>query len=239
MNVLVLNNFASVGSGADAVATASARGLALRGHRVIYFSTDEPFGASLAFLQVSRLVKIDLEAAGVEVISASGHSPRSPAGLVIQRTWNSAAAASLRRLLADLDPRQTIVHLHSWANSLSPSVARAAVRRRFKLVCTLHDCSVACPRGAFFNHRRMEQCQLKPLSWACVACNCDNRGYFHKVGRALRQVIQISVGKIPSGVDAFIVVSRFSKMILKPYLPERSPVFEVPNPIDVRARETY
>jgi glycosyltransferase involved in cell wall biosynthesis len=46
-------------------------------------------------------------------------------------------------------------------------------------------------------------------------------------------VIQISVGKIPSGVDAFIVVSRFSKMILKPYLPERTPVFQVANPIDV------
>jgi glycosyltransferase involved in cell wall biosynthesis len=223
MNIVILNDFGFVSGGAASVAISSAKGLAARGHRVIFFTAVGPIDPSLS-------------ASGVEVIDTGQHDIRAKTtGLSaqLQMIWNSIAARTLLRRLLDLDYRRTIIHLHGWTKALSPSVAQVAATRRFKLVCTLHDYAVACPRGSFFDRGRMDHCRLTPLSWACVTCNCDSGNHLSKLLRTMRQAAQNKLGKIPSGIDAFVLVSRFSRAILEPYLPEHSLICEIPSPIEM------
>jgi glycosyltransferase involved in cell wall biosynthesis len=154
----------------------------------------------------------------------------------IQGIWNRAAARALREILTYDDPRTTVVHVHGWTKALSSSVVRAARRRGFRVVVTLHDYFVSCPNGCFYDHRRRQVCKLKPLSAACMTRNCDSRSYLYKLWRVVRQVVQRGVGLIPRGVDAFITVSPFSRAILEPSLPKGAVVVNVDNPIDVRAQ---
>jgi glycosyltransferase involved in cell wall biosynthesis len=228
MNIVILNDFGFVSGGAASVAISSAKGLAARGHRVIFLTAVGPIDPSLAL-------------SGVEVIDTGQQQIRADTTRFAAQwnmTWNGIAADVLLRRLSDLDHKRTIIHLHGWTKALSSSVAQAGASRNFKLVCTLHDYAVACPRGSFFDRASMDHCQRKPLSLACVASDCDGGGNLKlKLLRSLRHATQRTIGKIPARVDAFVVVSRFSRAIIEPYLPPHRLVCEIPNPIEVEHGE--
>lgn len=228
MNIVILNDFGSVSGGAAAVALSSAKGLAARGHRVIFFAAVGPIDPGL-------------QASGVEVIDTGQHGIRADTTRFAaqrQMTWNFEAARILRRRLSDLDRGRTILHLHGWTKALSSSVAQVGTNRNFRLVCTLHDYAVACPRGSFFDRASMDHCRRKPLSLACVTSDCAGGGDLAlKLFRTVRQATQRSIGKIPGRIDAFVTVSRFSRAIIEPYLPAHCVVAEIPNPIETARRK--
>ena len=95
---------------------------------------------------------------------------------------------------------------------------RAALSRKFKVICTLHDYFSACPNGSFFNYATNTICELQPLSGSCIASQCDRRHYGHKLWRVARQFVQNRFGGLPRELRHFIVVSPFSERILKPFL---------------------
>jgi glycosyltransferase involved in cell wall biosynthesis len=223
MRIVIANDFAHVNGGTAAVAIDSAIGLARRGHRVSFFSAVGPADARLS-------------EAGVEVVCTGQYEIlRDPSRVraMCQGLWNSAASRALNSHLNGNGREDTVIHLHGWNKALSTSVARAAMSRGCKIVCTLHDYFVACPNGGFFDHSSLRHCHRKPLSFSCIACNCDPRSYSHKLWRVARQVVQEGVGGLPGSVDAFVVLSRLSTNILRPHLPREARIFEVQNPIDV------
>jgi glycosyltransferase involved in cell wall biosynthesis len=223
MRVVVVNDFAHVNGGAAAVAIESAIGLARRGHQVSFISAVMPIDPRLG-------------EAGVEVFCTGQYEiVKDPIRLraSCQGLWNPAAARTFIQHLNGHVGENTIVHVHGWNKALSTSVVRAAIGRGLKTVCTLHDYFVACPNGGFFDHGSLAHCHRHPLSLSCITHNCDSRSYSHKLWRVARQVVQESLGGLPRGVDAFIVLSRLSRDILQTYLPQKSRVFEVSNPIDV------
>jgi glycosyltransferase involved in cell wall biosynthesis len=110
-------------------------------------------------------------------------------------------------------------------------VIRAALSRKFKVLCTLHDYFTACPNGSFFNYATNTICELQPLSGSCIASQCDRRHYGQKLWRVARQVIQNHIGGVPREVRDFIVVSPFSERILKPFLWPDSRIYHVQNPV--------
>ncbi len=223
MRVVVVNDFAHVNGGAAAVAIDSAVGLARRGHRVSFFAAVGP-------------VDDRLPDAGVEVVCTGQHEVvRDPSRVraACQGLWNTAASRALNSHLNGVGREDTVIHLHGWSKALSTSVARAAMRGGFKIVCTLHDYFAACPNGGFFDFGSLKHCQLRPLSVACLTRNCDSRSYSHKLWRVARQVVQERVGGLPAGIDAFVVLSRLSGSILRPLLPQEARIFEIQNPIDV------
>jgi len=128
------------------------------------------------------------------------------------------------------------VHAHGWSKALSPSVVALAIRRKFKVVCTLHDYFVACPNGGFFDYRKNAICKEIPLSAGCLRRNCDARSYPQKLWRVARQIVQEKCASIPSGINHFITVSRFSEAILRPFLPHGAKIYSVDNPVDVAQR---
>jgi glycosyltransferase involved in cell wall biosynthesis len=134
-------------------------------------------------------------------------------------------------VLSNLDPHQTVVHVHGWTKALSSSVIRAALSRKFKVICTLHDYFSACPNGSFFNYATNTICELQPLSGSCIASQCDRRHYGHKLWRVARQFVQNRFGGLPRELRHFIVVSPFSERILKPFLSPDSHIYHVQNPV--------
>ena len=223
LHLVVLSDFGYVNGGNAAVALASARGLARRGHAVTLLSA------------VGATMPADAPE-GVRFVSSDQYDILTDSNrirAIVQGTWNFKAARMLRALLRDYDPAATVVHLHSWTQALSSSVVRTALSAGVRVVYTMHDYFSLCPNGTFFNHQRNEICRLRPMSPSCIASHCDKRSYAHKLWRILRQVVQAHRGGIPNRILDFIAVSPFSQAILQPGLPAGARVYHVPSPIEV------
>lgn len=219
--VIILNDQASVTGGAATVALASACGLAAQGDEVTLFTAVGPIAPEIQ------------DVPGLEVICLNQREiADDPNRLRAMRNGiaNREASARLAELLDGCDPAYTVVHFHSWMKALSPLALHTAIRRKFKVVVTLHDFFITCPTGGFFLPREGKICERKPLSFSCVACPCDRRNYLHKLWRTARTIYQNRVLKVPQGVAHFVAVSEFSSTILRPHLPRGAQVTVVRNP---------
>jgi glycosyltransferase involved in cell wall biosynthesis len=223
MNIIIVNDFASINGGAGQVALTSAIELAKRGNRVIVFAAVLPIMPSL--------VESGVEIVITDQFAISNDANRTRA--VMQGVWNFKSQEYMKRLLLSLDRSDTIVHIHSWRSALSASVVRSAINYGFNVVCTFHDYASACPNGGFFDYKIRQICKEVPLSIGCVTRNCDVKSYPQKLWRVLRQFTQNKFGLLPSGIKHFIAVSDFSSSILKPFLPADAFVYRINNPINV------
>jgi glycosyltransferase involved in cell wall biosynthesis len=223
LHVVILNDHASLTGGSAAVALASARGLAARGHQVTLIAPVGPVAPELG--SVPNLEVICLEQA--EIAKDANRLRAFALGL-----RNGRAVGAVRALLKRKPRGRTIVHVHSWSKALSPFAVEAAWQAGFPLVLTLHDFFIACPGGGFFNHRTGELCERAPLSASCLGCNCDRRNYGHKAWRAARTAVQNGVLRIPRKIAHYVAVSDFSLNVLRPHLPADVPVTLVRNPLE-------
>jgi glycosyltransferase involved in cell wall biosynthesis len=238
MNIVILNDSASVNGGAAKVALGEARALAAAGHQVYLVCGVGPIADEVqgqANLTVDCLSQYDI-----------GSDPnRSRAGAV--GFWNPASCKYVAELLDSLSPNDTVVHAHNFARALSSSVMRAAFERGFELVLTLHDFQLVCPTGTMFLHRTQQKCTLRPMSAACIGTNCDVRNYQTKLWRVARQAIQNHFGKIPGAARHFIYCSQMAHDLLRAYLPKDAAFYYLPNaiqvdyapPANVSANETF
>jgi glycosyltransferase involved in cell wall biosynthesis len=223
LEVVVLNDYASLTGGSTAVALASAAGLAARGVAVTFFAAVGPIAPQL--LDVPNLNVICL--GQPEIVQNKNRAQAFVSG------WrNARAVRALRELLSHKSPERTIVHAHTWSQALSPFVPAVAMEMGFRVVVTLHDFFITCPNGVFFVHPTHEVCRRTPLSPSCWRCNCDRRNYAHKLWRNARAVIQNRMLKVPDKVSYYIGVSDFSLKIMRPYLPSATPARVIRNPVD-------
>ncbi|MBU3638551.1 glycosyltransferase family 4 protein [Polynucleobacter sp. AP-RePozz3-80-G7] len=228
MHIVIVNDFSYVNGGAAQVALSSAAALEAAGEKVIIFSA------------VDHPTSKQINNSGLQLICTGQHEiakDKNRIRAVVQGVWNIKAQKAMDDLLATLDPKDTIIHVHSWTKALSSSVVRAAIGKDFKVVCTLHDYFLACPNGGFFDYKRQEICTEKPLSFGCVVRNCDVRSYPQKVWRVMRQIVQKEIGLIPNGIKNFIAISDFSMGVIKYFLPVDSHVHRINNPIIVERAE--
>jgi peptidoglycan/LPS O-acetylase OafA/YrhL/glycosyltransferase involved in cell wall biosynthesis len=223
MHVVVLNDFCHVQGGASKVAIDEAISLANAGARVIFVGAVGPVCA-------------ELEQAPLTVHCLNQHEllnvARHP-GVVLQGIWNLKAARATRGLLQGLPRERTVVHLHGYTKALTTSPVRIARRMGFQVVCTLHDFFAACPNGAFFDYTAGKPCARRALSAACVARQCDKRGYAHKLFRVVRGWVQRVRGRFPTIVTDYISLSQRSAELLIPYLPRDARLYPLQNVVDV------
>jgi len=223
MRIIILNDYGFINGGATQVAIASLNALAMHGFDVTFVSSVGPIAAT-----IDRNL--------VNVINFNQHdllSNPSRVKAAINGLWNFQTAMNFESLLKQYDPKDTIIHLHSWVKSLSSSVVHRAIKMGFKIVCTLHDYFSVCPNGGFYNYQLKKACALAPMSLACIANNCDARNYSQKLWRVTRQAIQSNVGGIPNEIKHFITVSDYSENLLRPFLPSTARFFRVRNPIEI------
>ena len=222
-SVVILNSFCRVEGGASRVAIDEAVGLARKGLSVTFLSAVGPVCEELT---AERLRVVCL---GQTHLAADPGNP----GVALQGLWNVAAYGAMSEILRELDPRDTIVHLHGFTQGLSSSPVRCALQRGFRVVSTLHEYFTACPNGGFFDYVAESTCHRRPLSLRCIATNCDKRKYVHKAYRVLRSEVQRQLGRLPGGVAHYIALSRRSADVLRPYLPRDARVFFLGNPVEV------
>jgi glycosyltransferase involved in cell wall biosynthesis len=223
--VIVLNDFCYVQGGASKVAIDEAVALSASGINVIFVGAVGPISHQL---RDARLRVICLEQP--ELADVVRHPAAALRGL-----WNRAAGAVVRDLLASLDPRRSIVHLHGYTKALTAGPAFVAKQSGFRTVCTLHDFFAACPNGAFYDYRRQQPCHLVALSASCIATSCDKRHQAHKVYRVVRGMAQRHIAHFPVSVRDYITLSRRSADLLQAYLPADSSFYPLENIIDLPA----
>jgi glycosyltransferase involved in cell wall biosynthesis len=222
LTVVICLDHASVVGGLEKAAIESAIGLKRAGARPILFAAVGPADRRLA-------------EAGVEVVCLGQRALRSNpsrAAAACQGVWNSAAAAALARLLDDTPPDRTIVHVHGWTGALSPSIVapmRAAGR---PAIHTIHDYSLFCPNGGFYDYQREAVCPVRPLSCACLATHCDSRTYARKLWRFGRLYAARRWLGMATLFSDHICVSRREEEIVKPLLPPGARLHRLSNPID-------
>ena len=219
--VVVLNDFCFVQGGASKVAIDEAVGLAESGCDVTFLGAVGPVCEAL---QRAPLRAVCLHQP--HLLSVARH----PA-VALQSIANRAATRALREILAGVDPRRTVVHLHGYTKALSTAPLRAARAAGVPVVCTLHDFFAACPNGAFFDYVQSAPCTRAALSPSCIAANCDKRARAHKLFRVVRGAAQRLAG-FPSGVRHFVTLSRRSAEIMRPYLPSGARLTPIANVIE-------
>ena len=148
--------------------------------------------------------------------------------------WNAKAAKKILDIIEESNNPNIIIHLYGWTKALTSSVINAARKKNIIIVCSLFDYFVACPNGGFFNFKKNTVCKLRPLSLACILSNCDSKSYSRKLWRVLRHLIQRYIGGIPGGIFHYIGCSELSASILKPFLPAKSVIHFISNPITTK-----
>jgi glycosyltransferase involved in cell wall biosynthesis len=225
--VVILCDYAFIKGGASKVALASARELAQRDIGVILLAAAGPVDPSLAAAGV-RVHCLDQR----DVLDEPDRARALRQGL-----WNWRAARRLQELLGGCDPYTTIVHFHQWTKALSPSVFFAEGLAAFHSVVTHHDYFCSCPNGGFLVYPSEVICGYDPLSFSCLACNCDPRHYGHKLWRVARQFIQERAPLNPRLQQNAIFVSDYSYRVLRPFLSANLNAFLLYNPVDVPQAE--
>ena len=220
-HIIIAIDGASINGGAAKVAIDEAKGLAAAGRRVTFFAPCGPIDPGLV-------------EAGIDVVCL--HQPdilEDPDRLAAMRRglWNGAAARALAKLVAEADPKRSIVHAHSFTRALSPAFGPVLTNGKLPHVYTMHEFFLACPNGGFFDYQRQEICTRRALGLDCLTTNCDARQPVHKLWRVARQAVLWSAGRLPRGLRDVIYLSQTQLSAMQPYLPPSARLHCLPNPI--------
>jgi glycosyltransferase involved in cell wall biosynthesis len=225
MRVVIIADFAEPVGGALAVALESARALAERGVPVTYVHgvgdrghalLDHPLieRVGFGFSDIWDLPKVKAVARGV---------------------WNPVAAQRLTRLIGELPPGPTVLHLHQWTRSLSPSVFGVLVNSGHPVAVTTHDYFLACPNGVYYRFELGKPCWVRPMSVPCLTAPCDPRNSFYKAVRTMRTGL-MNRELFGKRLD-LIHVSDLAQRTIEPLLGIEARHHRVDNPIRVAKAE--
>lgn len=223
-DVVVVNDFAYVQGGASKVAIDTANLLEKNGYRVHFFTGQTNEKAA----ELNKNIHV------ISLEQPEALRDRNKLRGIKNGLYNKTAYQKLTDLLSNLNPDETIVHIHSWTKILSSSIFEACFKLGFKTVLTLHDYFAACPNGGFFNYRQNQICPLRAMGEECIKTNCDSRNYAFKLYRVWRQKIQNDIGVL-SKIENVIYISDLQWSVLESYFSNIKHAQKILNPIDTDA----
>lgn len=223
-NYIFFNDFAHPYGGAGKVAFDCATAFAKRGYHVTFFSGTGP---ESGLLQNHGIKSVCLNQPDML-------SDKNKLKAATRSIWNQKAYRETKRLLKDYDETDTIIIVHGYAKTLSTSIFAAFKKTSFKVYVVLHDYFAACPNGGFYNYPKHEICNLTPMSWACISCNCDVRSYPQKLYRCVRQLfVRHNLQGNKKNLHA-LNVSDLSGGLMSPYIKNYFASYEtLLNPVDI------
>lgn len=203
-SVVIVNDHAFVAGGASEVAIREAELLAKNGIFVYFFSCTGP-----ASPRLSRC--------NIKVCLTNQEELKDKKGIrgYLDGIWNTKAASDIGKLLGNLNPAKTIIHVHSYSKALTASIFPKIARMGFRWVFTAHDYFSECPNGAYYDFKLQKHCSLRGLSFKCLVHNCDKRKYWHKIYRFIKGGVARSWGNMPKGANGVIILSNWSDSLLK------------------------
>lgn len=222
-NIVIVSDYAYIEGGASKVAIQSALSFSENTDLNIYFFAGN--GTLCEELANSKVKTICLN-----MPDLLGNKNRLDA--VIKGIYNKKAGKELEKLILSLNIDETVVHIHTWTKVLSSSVFKVCEKLKVKTFITAHDYFLACPNGACYNFVKHQICELKPMSFKCLLCNCDSRSYPQKIWRYVRQIVQNRVIRHNKNLNYIFISSLQEEQLLR-RLPEIRNKYMVKNPIDV------
>lgn len=192
----MIEDTAAISGGATMIAHQAALALVAAGLEVVYLAGGPADAPALTDAGVI-----------VHGVGNKGLLARSAPDALINGLHDAKAARSIRAWIDAYLTADTVVHVHGYLQTLSPSVFTALTPARGRIVLHAHDFFYVCPTGAYFNFRTGEKCNLTPMSAACMMSACDKRSQIQKLWRIERQ------RRIQAGVDA---IGRPPVIILHP-----------------------
>lgn len=222
--IIVVNDYAYIQGGADAVAISSAIGLSNQSNfRIVFFSGVGPVSNALIDAGV-KVICIDKK----DILHEKNRFKAAYLGLYDKNVENS-----FRELLNGYNNCETLIHVHTWTKALTSAVFKVATELNFKIVLTLHDYFSICPNGGLYNYKQKHICYYKPLSLRCLATNCDLRSYSQKLWRVTRQLIQNNNIRKISNLYLLSVSKKVADEVLKIFPVNYEQLFYLHNPIEV------
>ena len=196
----VYNEYRRYG-GEDAVVRLEAEMLARHGHEV----------------ELLRASTTELDGAGILRLAAAGFGA----------VWSFRGYAAMKKAIARFSP--DIVHVHNEFPLLSPSIFWACHRADVPVVQTMHNYRLACANAHLLRgDRPCEDC-VGRFPWPALRHRCYGPSLPRTAAVAARNVVHRWLGTYRKHVDAFIVLTEFSKdLLVRAGLPEER-VFVKPN----------
>ncbi len=194
-HVVLISDLSVERDGATAIALAAMRALRRNGVKVTYVCGDH--GENSEF-----------DTLGVKVAPVRGReiTATRPLQAVLTGLYSAEAAKVLRSVIADVDAKGVVYHLHNWSKILSPSIFEPLSAVSDRLVISTHDYFLACPNGGFFNFQTKSPCQLTPMSMTCLGTNCDRRSYADKIWRVTRHLVRRRLMNLISAAPTVMAV---------------------------------
>ena len=227
MKVIIVTDYAFVNGGAAKVALDSAVGLSGLVEKVhVFAAVGEPD------TNLRDIENLEVTSLGQKKVTEVPLKQSFLGGL-----WNQEATARMVELLEEFDPKDTVIHIHSWRDALTLSFLPAINRRGFKYVVSGHDYGLACPLAGFFNQREQSVCGHRGLSVGCIGSSCTGGSYLRKNWFVLRHAFQIYGAKVPKTLRHFISLGELNEEVLAPYLSANTKVHRLSNPISTERTE--
>lgn len=223
MKVIIVSDYAMVNGGAGKIALESARALAEVVDEVTVFTA---IGEPAHFLLEKENLKVIT--LGQKPVTAQSYQNSIIGGL-----WNKEAQRRFAKLLDAHDPKETVIHVHSWRDGLTLSFMPEVEKRGFKFVFTVHDYGLVCPTAGFYNHRTKSICPHRGCSKECLQTACTSRSFVKKTWFVTRHFFQIHRAHMPANLKHLIVIGPLTEKILTPYMSEGAKIHMVPNYTDV------
>lgn len=205
-NIIIVYDYAFINGGAAQVAIQSAISLAKVGFKVHYFSAVGPICDELLTSDV------DVFCSNIQDINNEKKIKAIKDGI-----WNNKVKNDFANYISSFDLCDTIIHVHGWTKALSVSAISVALKRKYRVLITLHDYFSVCPNGGFYNYQRDMVCNKKPMSFSCITCNCDKRSFSQKIWRVFRQLVQDKYIKNNPNIE-FISISQLNEDMVKRFV---------------------
>lgn len=217
--IAVIHDSVEARGGATGLARLSALEYRKRGYAVSYLTGEGSEDEELigAGIEIVGLGQAKLAASGALKAMSSGFH-------------NASAQSMIANWIAEHDTPETVYHLHNWAQILSPSVFNALEPVAERTVVSCHDFFNVCPNGGLLNFRTGQACQLKPMSAACWASQCDRRSPAHKYWRMARHLRLSSLADFKHSTMTFVCLNAGMERVMRDAGFPAPRLTNIPNP---------
>jgi glycosyltransferase involved in cell wall biosynthesis len=152
-------------------------------------------------VELLRVSTNELEGAGIPRMIGAG----------MGTVWSFRGYSMMKKVIARFAP--DIVHVHNTFPLLSPSVFWAADRARVPVVQTLHNYRLTCANALLLRDEQPCQECVERFPWAGLRHRCFGASFWRTAAVTTMNVAHRWLGTYRSKVQAFIVLTEFSKEI--------------------------
>lgn len=158
---------------------------------------------------------------------------RSKVEMIKSLTHDKERYDLVSRVLKNLISKDAVIHFHGYHNHFSFASVEAALDTKCPVFVTAHDYAYSCPISTFFDYPAGTICRRKPLSLDCFKARCvtlDSNRY-----KALRffQLLGARLKNHPQRLAGVFAVSTFELEKLSPFLPAKTRLSVLPNPVPI------